>query len=134
MLEGDVEAAQELFTSAMGAGDEVNYNLAIIKILEGDYEAAQNYLGNTINFNSALVKLLQGNNAPAVEVLRKIDDPSGKVYYLMAIAGARDGDVELMYNSLRSAVAEDPSLKERAVKDVEFYKYFEEDLFKEIMQ
>lgn len=134
MLEGDVETAQELFTSALGAGDEVNYNLAIIKILEGDYEAAQNYLGNTINFNSALVKLLQGNNAPAVEVLRKIEDGDAKVYYLMAVAGARDADVELMYNSLRAAVAEDPSLKERAVKDVEFYEYFEEDLFKEIMQ
>jgi len=134
MLEGDLETAQDLFTSAMGAGDEVNYNLGIIKIIEGDYEAAQNYYGNTINFNSALVKLLQGNNAPAVEVLRKIEDGNGKVYYLMAVAGARDGDVELMYNSMRTAVAKDPSLKDYAKKDVEFYKYFEEDLFKEITQ
>lgn len=134
MLEGDVQEAQEFFTEALGAGDEVNYNLGIIKILEGDYEAAQNYYGSTVNFNSALVKVLQGNNAPAVEVLKKIEDPDGKVFYLMAVAGARDGDVELMYNSLRSAVAKDPSLKEHALMDVEFYKYFEEDLFKEIMQ
>jgi len=134
MLEGDVAKAQELFTSALGAGDEVNYNLGIIKILEGDYEAAQNYYGSTICFNSALVKVLQGNNAPAAEVLKKIEDGDGKVFYLMAVAGARDGDVELMYNSMRTAVAKDPSLKEHAKMDVEFYKYFEEDLFKEITQ
>jgi tetratricopeptide (TPR) repeat protein len=134
LLEKDLEKAEQLFTSAMGAGPEVNYNLGIIKIIEGDYESAQNYYGNTVSFNSALVKLLQGNPAPAIETLKKIEDPGAKVYYLMAVAGARDGDVELMYNSLRAAVARDASLKAHALKDVEFFKYFEEDLFKEIMQ
>jgi Flp pilus assembly protein TadD len=134
LLEKDLEKAEQMFTSAMGAGPEVNYNLGIIKIIQGDYAAAQNYLGNTVSFNSALVKLLQGNPAPAIETLKKIDDPGAKVYYLMAVAGARDGDVELMYNSLRAAVARDASLKAYALKDVEFYKYFEENLFKEIVQ
>jgi tetratricopeptide (TPR) repeat protein len=134
LLEKDLEKAEQLFTSAMGAGPEVNYNMGIIKIIQGDYTSAQNYYGNTISFNSALVKLLQGNPAPAVEILKKIEDPGAKVYYLMAVAGARDGDVELMYNSLRAAVARDASLKAYALKDVEFYKYFEEALFKEIMQ
>lgn len=134
LLEGDLAKAEQLFTSASGAGPEVNYNLGIIKIKQGDYNAAQNYYGNTVSFNSALVKLLQGNPGPAVEMLKKIEDPGAKVYYLMAVAGARDGDVELMYNSLRAAVARDASLKAYALKDVEFYKYFEEALFKEIMQ
>ena len=134
LLEKDMAKAEQLFTSATGAGPEVNYNLGIIKIMQGDYEAAQNYYGNTVSFNSALVKLLQGNTAAAIETLKKVEDPGAKVYYLMAVAGARDGDVELMYNSLRAAVARDASLKAHALKDVEFYKYFEEALFKEIMQ
>jgi Flp pilus assembly protein TadD len=134
LLEKDIAKAEQLFTSAMGAGPEVNYNLGIIKIMQGDYAAAQNYYGNTVSFNSALVKILQGNPAPAVETLKKIENPGAKVYYLMAVAGARQGDVELMYNSLRAAVARDASLKAYALKDVEFYKYFEEALFKEIMQ
>ena len=134
LLEKDMAKAEQLFTSATGAGPEVNYNLGIIKIMQGDYESAQNYYGNTVSFNSALVKLLQGNTAAAIETLKKVEDPGAKVYYLMAVAGARDGDVELMYNSLRAAVARDASLKAHALKDVEFFKYFEEALFKEIMQ
>jgi tetratricopeptide (TPR) repeat protein len=134
LLEKDLAKAEQLLTSAMGAGPEVNYNLGIIKIIEGDYGSAQNYYGNTVCFNSALVKLLQGNPAAAVETLKKIENPGAKVFYLMAVAGARDGDVELMYNSLRGAVARDASLKAYALKDVEFYKYFEENLFKEIVQ
>jgi tetratricopeptide (TPR) repeat protein len=134
LLEKDLAKATQLFTSAMGAGPEVNYNLGIIKIMEGDYESAQNYYGNTVCFNSALVKLLQGSTAASLETLKKIENPGAKVYYLMAVAAARDGDVELMYNSLRAAVARDASLKAYALKDVEFYKYFEENLFKEIVQ
>ena len=134
LLEKDVEKAEQLFTSAMGAGPEVNYNMGIIKIVQGDYESAQNYYGNTVSFNSALVKVLQGNPAAAIETLKKIENPGAKDYYLMAVAGARDGDVELMYNSLRAAVARDASLKAYALKDVEFYKYFQEALFKEIVQ
>jgi tetratricopeptide (TPR) repeat protein len=134
LLEKDMEKAEQLFTSAMGVGPEVNYNMGIIKIIQGDYASAQNYYGNTVSFNSALVKLLQGNPAPAIETLKKIEDPGAKVYYLMAVAAARDGDVELIYNSLRAAVARDASLKAYALKDIEFFKYFEEGLFKEIMQ
>jgi tetratricopeptide (TPR) repeat protein len=134
LAEGDVETAQNLFTSAMGAGDEVNYNLAIIKIKEGDYEAAKSYLGASENFNNALVILLNGQPSHAIEMLRKLDE-TAKTNYLIAVAAAREGDVEVMYNALRAAVALAPEkIKSHAVKDVEFAKYFEEDLFKEITQ
>lgn len=134
LAEGDMEAAQNMFSSAMGAGDEVNYNLAIIKIKEGDYEAAKSYLGASENFNNALVILLNGQPSHAIEMLRKLDE-TAKTNYLIAVAAARDEDVEIMYNALRAAVALAPDkIKEHAVKDVEFAEYWEEDLFKEIMQ
>ena len=135
MKEGDIETAQNLFTSAMGAGSEVNYNLGIIKIVEGDYEAAKSYFGAEENFNNALVILLNGNHSHAIEMLRKLDDdPKGRNEYLMAVAAARDDDVEIMFNALRTAVAKNDKWKGHAAKDVEFFKYFEEDLFKEITQ
>ena len=134
LREGDMETAQNLFTSAMGAGDEVNYNLAIIKIKEGDYEAAKSYLGASENFNNALVILLNGQPSHAIEMLRKLDE-TAKTNYLIAVAAAREGDTEVMYNALRASVALAPDkIKEHAKKDVEFAKYFEEDLFKEITQ
>ncbi len=133
LREGDMETAENLLTSAMGAGEEVNYNLAIIKIKEGDYESAKNYLGASENFNNALVILLNGQASLAIEMLRKLDE-TAKTNYLIAVAAAREDDVEVMYNALRAAVALKPEIKEHAVNDVEFFEYFEDDLFKEIMQ
>ena len=133
MKEGDMETAENLFTSAIGGGDEVNYNMGIIKVIQGDYEAAKSYFGAGENFNNALVILLNGNPGQAVELLRKLaDDPTGGNEYLMAVAGAREGDTDVMYNALRTAIAKNANWKAHAAKDVEFYKYFEEDLFKEI--
>ena len=135
MIEGDLETAENLFTSAMGAGDEVNYNLGIIKIVQGDYEAAKSYFGASENFNNALVILLNGNAGQAAELLRQLDDdPTGGNEYLMAVAGAREDNTDLLFNALRTAVAKNSAWKARAAMDVEFYKYFEEDLFKEITQ
>ena len=82
----------------------------------------------------ALVILLNGEPGQAITLLRKLDDDSGKSDYLMAVAAARQGDVEIMYNALRAAVAKKPDIKKHAAMDVEFYEYFEEDLFKEITQ
>ena len=134
LIEGDVETAEELLTSAMGVGDEVNYNIAIIKIMNGDYEAAQNYLGGTVSVNSALVKVLLGNNGQAIDVIDKIEDPSGLAYYVKAVAGAREGDSEVTFNALRTAVAKQPKLKAHAAKDLEFRQWFEDDAFKDIVQ
>jgi tetratricopeptide (TPR) repeat protein len=134
LREGDMETAENLFTSAMGAGDEVNQNLAAIKIKQGDYDAAKNYLGATECFNNALVILLSGQPSHAIEMLRKLDE-CAKSNYLIAVAAARDGDTEVMYNALRAAVALKPEkIKEHAKKDVEFAAHFEDDIFKEITE
>ena len=135
MKEGDVETAENLFTSAMGAGDEVKYNLGIIKIMQGDYQAAKSYFGAAASFNNALVILLNDNPSQAAEMLNQLDDdPTGATEYLMAVAGARDNNTDLMYNSLRTAIAKNASWKAHAAKDVEFYQYFEEDLFRQVTQ
>ncbi|MBL7113922.1 MAG: hypothetical protein ISS19_18430, partial [Bacteroidales bacterium] len=134
MLEKDFEKAEELFTSAMGAGEEVNYNLGIIKIIEGDYEAAQNFYGGTVSVNSALTKVLLGSYGQAIEVIDKIEEPAGRAFYVKAVAGARDGNPEIVFNALRTAVAKEPKLKARAAKDLEFREFFEDAAFKEIVK
>lgn len=126
---GDTEKAKELFTAAMGAGDEVNYNMGILALLEGNYEAAASYYGSTTSLNSALTKMLQGNNSACYNMLRDLPGESAKGFYLMAVAMAREGDIERMYNALSSCVASDAKWKEYAKMDVEFYKYWEEQTF-----
>jgi tetratricopeptide (TPR) repeat protein len=134
MMEGDFTKAEELFTSALGAGDEVNYNLGILKLMAGDYEGAQNYYGSTASFNSALTKLLNGNNSACYNMLRDLEEEDAKIYYLMAVSMAREGDVEKMYNALSTCVAKDAKWKEYAMKDVEFFKYWEEQMFKDTVK
>jgi len=52
----------------------------------------------------------------------------------MAVSMARGGDTERMYNALSTCVAKDASWKQYAVKDVEFYKFWEEQMFKETVK
>jgi Flp pilus assembly protein TadD len=135
LAQGDIAKAEELLTSAMGAGDEVNYNLGIIKIKEGDYKAAVNYFGNTPSYNAALANLLNGDNNKALSILGELGDVDcPMVYYLKAVASARGGQDEGVYNNLRIAVGKKAELKAYAAKDIEFAKYAANEAFTSIIQ
>jgi Flp pilus assembly protein TadD len=135
LAQGDVAKAEELFTSAMGAGDEVNYNLGIIKIKQGDYKAAVNYFGNKPSFNAALANLLNGDNNKALSMLNELGDVDcPMVYYLKAVASARAGQDEGVFNNLRTAVGKKSELAAYALKDVEFLKYASNEAFTSILK
>lgn len=126
LIEGDLAKAEELFSSAMGAGDAVNYNLGIIKIKQGDYAAAVNYFGNKPSFNAALAQLMNKETDKAIATLNEIGDTECKwVYYLKAVAGAREGKEELVIDNVRLAIEKDKDneIVAYALKDVEFRNY-----------
>ena len=130
LAEGDLTGAEELLTSAMGAGDAVNYNLGIIKIKQGDYPAAVNYFGNKPSFNAALAQLLNGETEKALTTLGELGEvDDAMVYYLKAVAGARAGREEVVLNNLRKAIEMDGALKDYASKDLEFRNYAESEAF-----
>lgn len=134
MRKGDLKTAEELFTSAMGAGETVSYNLGIIKIMQGNYTDAINYFGNTNEINAALAKLLAKQNDAALTTLNNVKSDNPLVPYLKAVVGARTGNTDMMYNNLRTAVGRNADLKANARTDMEFGKYFNEDTFKSIVQ
>jgi tetratricopeptide (TPR) repeat protein len=134
LRQGDIETAEQMFSAASGAGEEVNQNLAAIKIIQGDYDAAKSLLGATQCYNNALVILLQGQPDRAYEMLRGLDTDHAMVHYLMAVAAARGDDKDAMLDALRSAVAKEAKLKEHAAKDIEFAAFFEDEAFKGIVQ
>jgi Flp pilus assembly protein TadD len=124
LTEGDLATAEQLFTSAMGAGDAANYNMGIIKIKQGDYAAAVNYFGNKPSFNAALAQLLNKENDKALSTLGALGDVNdAKVYYLKAIIGARGGQTDIVLPNLRKAIELDSSLKSYLKKDAEFLKF-----------
>jgi tetratricopeptide (TPR) repeat protein len=135
LAQGDLAKAEELFTSAMGAGNEVNYNLGIIKIKQADYKAAVNYFGNKASFNGALANLLNGDNDKAMSMLNELGDVDcPMVYYLKAVVSARAGQDEGVFNNLRTAVGKKAELAAYALKDIEFAKYAANEAFTSIVK
>jgi len=134
LMTGDLAKAQELFTASMGAGTVVNYNLGIIKLIQGDYDAAANYFGNTDEFNTALVKYLKLDSDGALATLGRVEKDFAKKDYLRAVVAAKQSKDDLVFESLRLAVAKDSKLAARAKVDLEFAKYFDNDVFKGIVK
>lgn len=135
LREGDFVKAEEYFNSASGAGNEVNYNLGICAVKKGDYNAAVAKFGSYCTFNAALAKLLSGNPDAANKTIDCAEDKDrDMMYYLKAIIGARQGNTDLMYNSLRAAISKNSKLVEMAKTDMEFAKSFNDDTFKSIVK
>ncbi len=132
---GEVASAKEMFTASLGAGEKVNYNLGIINIIEGNYEAAVNYFGSQASFNAALAKYLNKDTNGAWRTVSGLD-ATPYVHYLMAVIAASQDNTNAALDNLQKAVetCQQPQMmKDRAKKDLEFAKLFNEDRFKSIV-
>lgn len=126
-LNGDREGAMSMFEAAAGAGDEVNYNMGIIDIQNGDYTSAVQNMAGYNSFNKALAQVLMNNTDAAMKTLNdSAEKDSAMGQYLKAIIGARTNDANMVSGSLKAAYAIDNSLKEKAAKDLEFRNFQEE--------
>ena len=133
--EGNFAKAEELLTSAAGAGDEVNYNKGIVLIKKADYGAAVSAFGNNCSFNAALAKILNGDYSGATKTIDCSDDKtSDMAFYLKAIVGAKNDDSDMLLNNLRAAIEKNADLKGKAKTDMEFAKFFANDTFKSIVE
>jgi Flp pilus assembly protein TadD len=134
---GDVTAAKEAFTASMGAGADVNYNLGIVSIKEGEYETALNYFGSEASYNAALAKYLKGDSDGAWRTAANLEMKGGMGYYLRAVIAAGQDKPEAALENLKLAVENCGSaqyIKDLAKKDLEFAKLFETAEFKAIVE
>lgn len=123
-LNGDRKEAMKLLEEAAGAGDEVNYNMGIIEIQNGNYNAAISDMKGYNTFNKALAQVLTGNNEAALSTLNASDDADTAMgYYLKAVIGARMNDAGMVSTNLNKAYGLDASLKDHAADDLEFRNF-----------
>lgn len=122
---GDREKAAEYFAKAAGdGGQDVKYNQGIIAIQNGDYASANSSMAGQNTFNAALAKLLSGDAAGAGTILSNSPDKdSAKGHYLVAIIAARTNNGDGVRTHLAAAAQQDPSLRDKAKKDLEFRNY-----------
>jgi len=123
-LKGDRKKAMELYGKSTAAGPEVKYNMGIVNIQNGDYGSASSNMGSTSSFNAALAKALGGDAAGAQRILEASPEKDMAMgHYLMAIIGARQNNGDMVRNNLAMAVQKDASLREKAMKDLEFRNF-----------
>jgi len=123
-LKGDRKKAMEHYNKATAAGPEVKYNMGLINIQNGDYGSASSNMGSTNSVNAALAKVLGGDASGAQRILEGASDKDTATgHYLMAIIGARQNNGDMVRNNLALAVQKDASLREKAMKDLEFRNF-----------
>ena len=128
---GDRKKAAEMYASASGAGPELNENMGILNIKDGNYSAAVGNYASSQSFNAALAKLLSGDKDGAMSTLDSSPDKDSAIgLYLKAVISARKGDAGGVVSNLKASIAKDSKMKSMAKEDREFIKWFNDESFK----
>jgi hypothetical protein len=132
--DNDFEAAKADYMAAQKQGVDVGYNMGILKIADGNYNGAINSFGSTkCDYNLALAHVLSGNYNAATSTLN-CAEKTPEVYYLQAIVGARTNDDTMVFDNLKKAIAADAKYRETAKDDREFFKYYSNPEFQNIIK
>jgi len=112
-----------------------SYAEGVIKIRKGDYNGALASFGSKkCKYNIGLAQILNGNPSEGQKTLECVKPQTAEVYYLLAVAGARQANTSVMYENLRKAIQADASYREQAKEDREFLKYFKESAFQDAIK
>ena len=143
---GEGAKAAEAFAQAVKAGanaSALNNNLALVNLMNGDTEAAKAYTANASKEAKALAAAAEGNYAQAQSQLEGYNaaiaatmnadytaakqfianDVTAEADYLRAVIATKQGDMATATAELKSAIAKDASMAERAKKAVNLRKY-----------
>ena len=154
---GNFVEAEKYFDKAQSLAanksPEINYNYALIALIAGDKQSAQQFLGNaagvpgldnalglvalqsgdydkaasllsgTKSNNAALAQIMTKNYSGAMSILNAVQKPDATTSYLKAIVGARTNNVNEVVSNLKQSISLDRSIADKAVNDLEFVKY-----------
>ena len=143
---GNGSKAAEAFAAAVKAGgnaSEINNNLALVNLMNGNTEAAQAYVASATAETKALAAAAVGNYAQAQSQLSGYNaaiaatmnadytaakqavanDKSAAADYLRAIIASKQGDFNAATAELKSAISKDASYAERCKKDVNLREF-----------
>ena len=133
LLEGNVAAAESYMAigASAKAGDEALGNLYIA---QGLYGRAAYLLEKEPSNSTALAQLLDADYSTAKKTIASIKNPDATTHYIKAVLGARTGNAALIYDGLKNAVKLDPTMAKKALGDLEFAKYANDEAFKSILK
>ena len=122
LVKNNVAAAETYLGKASGA-NAVNEALGNLYIKQGQYQRAVNAFGDAKTNSAAQAQILAQDYNKAKATLQAIKNKDAMTDYLMAIVGARTNNESLVSSSIKSAIAKDASMAEKAANDREFAKF-----------
>ncbi len=122
LAKGQTAEAEALLAKGAGANSysEVLGNLNLAK---GNYAAAAANLAGVKSNSALLAQILNKDYAAATTTLAGIKNADAYTAYLGAILAARRGDAKSLTSNLQTAIQKNPSLAQRAARDLEFAQY-----------
>ena len=133
LAQGDTDAAEAYLAKASGA-EGLDEALGNLYIAQGQYAKAVAAFGDTKSNSAALAQILAEDYNKAKTTLDAVSPADGYTYYLKAVIGARTNNSSTVISNLKTAVAQDSSLKARAAADLEFAAYADNADFQAIVK
>ena len=118
---GDIKSAEQYIAAATGANGlaEVMGNL---HLAQGNYAQAEQDFEEIYSNSAALAQILNKNYASAAVTLKYVKNPDAVSEYLKSVLSARMGNISDAAESLKVALAKDPSMAKYAAGDLELIK------------
>ncbi len=116
--------AAQTYFGKAGGAKDAGEALGTLYMMQGDFNKAVNAYGSIKSNNAAVAQIVTRDYNKASSTLDAIAQPSGLTYYLKAVVAARTNKEADVLSNLKEAVALDSSLAKEAATDIEFAKYF----------
>ena len=116
-------ASAESYLAKGSGSDTFKEVMGNLNIAKGNYMQAASDLAGVTSNSAALAQILAKDYVAAKNTLANIKNGDGITSYLQAILAARTGDAATVTSALANAIKLDPTLAERAANDYEFIKY-----------
>ena len=119
-------ANAETYLAKSTGANTANEALGNLYIKQGQYDRAVNAFGDTKTNSAALAQILAKDYNKAKNTLNGVANADAYTHYLMAIVGARTNNASLVKSSMKKVAAADAALAAHAANDREFAKYANE--------
>ena len=118
---GDLKTAEQYIAGATGANG-LGEVLGNLHLAQGNYAQAEQDFADIYSNSAALAQILNKNYASAAVTLKYVKNADAVTEYLKSILSARMGNLDDAAESLRKALAKDPSMASYAANDLELTK------------
>jgi len=148
LMKGDMAKIDDCFSKSQNVSGNseakriTNTVRGIIDIKRGNYNSAMNMFANGVeeplaNYNKGLTQILKKDFTGGYATLEELAATGSNialVYYVQAVSAARQNKESELTSKLKKAVTLDPSLKSKAVNDLEFLNFYSKPSFTEAIK